>query len=170
MAGSGPERAGLEKRFSPVIRRGETNMKLLSLATGAALILAIPAAMAAAPATPEQAQTRALNLQQSQLARAPLVLADATPSASLTGMVPLNQVENVPERVATARVTDADGRVIGAVQKVEIENGKPSRIDIALIGSENTVALDAGSVRYDAANNVVATSESASRLLAYPRS
>ena len=151
-------------------------MKVLALATGVVIfglpIFSMPAAMAAPQ---EQAQTRALNLQQSQLARAPSLhlavqLAEAAPSASLTAMVPLDQVENVPERVATARVTDADGRVIGAVQKVEIQNGRPTKIDIALMGSANTVALDAGNVRYDAANNVVATSESVSRLLARPRS
>ena len=99
----------------------------------------------------------------------PLRLAAAAPAPSLTAMVPLNQVENVPERVATARVTDADGTVIGAVQKVEIENGKPTRLDIVLLGSENTIALDAASVRYDAASNVVATSENVSQLLARPK-
>lgn len=157
-------------------------MKVLALASGVMIfslpifgmpIFSLQAAMAAA--RQEQAQTRALNLQQSQLARAPAValgvqLAGAASSASLTAMVPLNQVENVPERVATARVTDADGRVIGAVQKVEIQNGRPTKIDIALMGSANTVALDAGSLRYDAASNVVATSESVSQLLAHPRS
>lgn len=152
-------------------------MKVLALATGV-IVLSLPVfSMQAAMAGPqEQVQTRALNLQQAQLARAPSVqmaevqMAGAAPSASPTAMVPLNQVENVPERVATARVTDADGRVIGAVQKVEIQNGRPTKIDIALMGSANTVALDAGSVRYDAANNVVATNESVSQLLAHPRS
>jgi hypothetical protein len=146
-------------------------MKVLALATGV-IIFGMPVfSMQTAMAAPrEQAQTRALNLQQSQLARAPSVHpAETAPSASLTAMVPLDQVENVPERVATARVTDADGRVIGAVQKVEIQNGRPTRIDIALMGSANTVVLNAGNVRYDAANNVVATSESVSRLLAHPR-
>ena len=137
-----------------------------ALAIGA-LLLELSAAPGMAQ---EQAAIRALNLQQAQLARAPMAVADAAPSGSPTAMVPLNQVETVPERVATARVTDADGRVIGAVQKVEIANGKPSKIDIALLGSGDTIALEAGSVRYDAANNVVATSESVSRLLARPRS
>jgi hypothetical protein len=123
-------------------------MKALVVATGIA-VLAGSAAMAAPPA--------------------PTRVADAAPAPSLTGMVPLNQVENVPERVATARVTNADGTVIGAVQKVEIENGKPTRLDIVLLGSENPIALDAGSVRYDAANNVVATSENVSQLLARPK-
>ena len=141
-------------------------MKLLALATGVA-IFSFQVAIAATP----QEQAATLNLQQSQLPSVARVqLAEAAPSASLTAMVPLNQVENVPERVATARVTDADGRVIGTVQKVEIQNGRPTKIDIALMGSANTVALDAGNVRYDAANNVVATSESASQLLAHPKS
>ena len=98
-----------------------------------------------------------------------LRVADTAPAPSLTSMVPLNQVENVPERVATARVTDADGTVIGAVQKVEIENGNPTRLDIVLLGSENTIALDAGSVRYDAASNVVVMSENISQLMARPK-
>jgi hypothetical protein len=155
--------------------QGEANMKLRDLATRVMIFnLAVFGMQAAMAAPQEQAQTRVLNLQQSQLARAPSVhpavqLAETAPSASLTAMVPLNQVENVSERVATARVTDADGRVIGAVQKVEIQNGRPTKIDIALMGSANTVALDAGNVRYDAANNVVATSESISQLLAHPR-
>jgi hypothetical protein len=155
-------------------------MKVLGLATGVMISLPVFSMPAVMAAPQEQAQTRALNLQQSQLARAPSVqpgavawavqLAEPAPAVAPTAMVPLNQVENVPERVATARVTDADGRVIGAVQKVEIQNGRPTRIDIALMGSANTVALDAGSVRYDAASNVVATSESVSQLLAHPRS
>ena len=141
-------------------------------AAAASIALLVLGAFGATAAPEEDAR---LNRQPSQMARAPLakslvMLADAAPSAPLTAMVPLNQVENVPERVATARVTDADGRVIGAVQRVEIENGRPTRLDIALMGSANTVALDAGSVRYDAANNVVATSESVSQLLAHPRS
>src|SRR3569833_2068345 len=83
--------------------------------------------------------------------------------------VPLNQVQNVPDRVANARVTDADGTVIGAVQKVELRNGKPTRLDIALLGSENMVTLDASTVRYDADNNVVSSSENAGQLQARPK-
>ena len=83
--------------------------------------------------------------------------------------VPLNQVQNVPDRVANARVTDADGTVIGAVQRVELRNGKPTRLDIALLGSENTVTLDASTVRYDADTNVVASSENAGQLQARPK-
>lgn len=83
--------------------------------------------------------------------------------------VPLNQVQNVPDRVATARVTDADGTIIGAVQKVELRNGKPTKLDIALLGSENTVTVDAATVRYDADTNIVASSENAGQLQARPK-
>lgn len=96
-------------------------------------------------------------------------LAATSPLMPISTPVPLNQVDNVPDRVATARVTDADGTVIGAVQKVELRNGKPTRLDIALLGSENTVTVDASTVRYDAATNVVATTESASQLAARPK-
>jgi hypothetical protein len=84
--------------------------------------------------------------------------------------VPLNQVQNVPDRVANARVTDADGTVIGLVQKVELRGGKPTRLDIALLGSENTVTLDASTVRYDADTNVIDANQSAGQLAAKPKS
>src|SRR5579871_3676722 len=73
--------------------------------------------------------------------------------------VPLNQVQNVPDRVANARVTDARGAVIGAVQRVELRDGRPARLDVMLMGSENAVTLDAATVRYDADTNVVATDQ-----------
>jgi hypothetical protein len=95
--------------------------------------------------------------------------AATSPVSAISNPVPFSQVENIPDRVASARVTDADGIVIGAVQKVELRGGKPTKLDIALIGSENTVTLDASTVRYDAATNVVATTESASQLAARPK-
>ena len=141
------------------------------LATGVAVISAGGATAAMADnSAQEQAATRALNLEQS--AKSPLQMpqmADAVPAAPLTAMVPLNQVDSVPEQVATARVTDPDGKMIGAVQKVEIENGRAIKVDIALIGAESVIALDAGSLRYNAAANVVATSETATQLMARPK-
>jgi hypothetical protein len=55
------------------------------------------------------------------------------------------------------------------VQKVELRDGKPTHLDIALLGSENTVTLDAASVRYDAGTNVVALTEGAGQLMARPQ-
>jgi hypothetical protein len=97
------------------------------------------------------------------------VMAAAVPPQAVNGSVPLSQVTDPPDRVATARVTDADGKVIGAVQKVELRDGRPFRLDIALLGSENTVMLDAAAARYDAGANVVATTESVSQLMARPQ-
>jgi len=82
--------------------------------------------------------------------------------------VPLSQATDTPDRVAMARVTDADGRVIGTVQRVELRDGRPVRLGIALLGSEDMVMLDASAVRYDAGTNVVATTESISQLMARP--
>lgn len=99
------------------------------------------------------------------------VLADTTPLTAISTPVPLNQIDidNVPDRVATARVTDADGTVIGAVQKVELRDGKPARLEVALLASGNTVTLDASTVRYDAGTNVVDAGQSASQLAARPK-
>jgi hypothetical protein len=96
-------------------------------------------------------------------------IAATVPAMPIAAPAPLSQMDNVPDRVATARVTDADGTVIGAVQRVELRDGKPTRLDIALLGSENTVTVDASTVRYDAGTNVVATTESASQLAARPK-
>lgn len=91
------------------------------------------------------------------------------PGKEIGESVPLNQVSDPPDRVATARVTDLHGKVIGAVQKVELRDGKPTHLDIALLSSGNTVTLDAASVRYDAGANVVAVTESAGQLMARPQ-
>ena len=93
-------------------------------------------------------------------------LADTTSLPPLLVPVPLNQTNAAPERIAMARVTDSDGRLIGAVQKLELRDGRPARLDVALLGSDNTVSLDAATVRYDAASNAVATGRSASQLMA----
>ena len=55
------------------------------------------------------------------------------------------------------------------MQKVELRDGKPARLDIALLGSERIVTLDAAIVRYDAGTNVVTASLGAGQLLARPQ-
>ena len=68
----------------------------------------------------------------------------------------LNSLPNPPDKIATARVVDDKGTVVGAVQKVEMDqSGKPIRVDIALLGSDQIVALDSARLSYDASNNVV---------------
>lgn len=96
-------------------------------------------------------------------------LADTTSLPSLLVPMPLNQTSAAPERIAAARVTDCDGKLIGAVQKLELRDGRPARLYVALLGSDNTVSLDAATVRYDAALNAVAAGRSASQLMADPQ-
>jgi hypothetical protein len=95
-------------------------------------------------------------------------LADTASLPSVLVPVPLNQVSDPLERITTARVTDADGRLIGAVQRLELRDGRPARLDVLLLGSADTVSLDAATVRYDAASNAVAASQSVSQLMADP--
>ena len=59
----------------------------------------------------------------------------------------LNSMSNPPSAIATARVVDNQGTVIGQVQKVEIAGGKPSDVQIALLGGQKVVDLGAGQLR-----------------------
>lgn len=80
--------------------------------------------------------------------------------------LPLNQIGYVPDILATARVTDPQGRVIGAVQKVEIQNGRAKRVEIALLGNLNPIMIDARDLRYDAEQNIVTTDQNVMQLQA----
>ncbi|MBV9548643.1 MAG: hypothetical protein JO256_03105 [Alphaproteobacteria bacterium] len=91
------------------------------------------------------------------------------PAPSVVAPVPLSQVRDLPDRAANARVTDPDGKVIGSVQKVDLQDGRPRRLDVALLGSENTVTLDASTVRYDMNSNVVSAGQTADQLAARPK-
>ncbi len=67
----------------------------------------------------------------------------------------LNSLSNPPAEIATARVVDDKGMTVGAVQKVDIDGGKPSKVEIALLGSDRIIALEAGQLSYDKSNNVL---------------
>jgi hypothetical protein len=95
--------------------------------------------------------------------------AETALTSSIVTPAPLSQMTEPGERIAGARVTDPDGNMIGAVQKVELRDGKPVRIAIALLVSENTVTLDASTLRYDAGSNLIAASQGAAQLLAQPK-
>lgn len=97
------------------------------------------------------------------------VWADAVPTPSLIEPAPLSQMNEPSDRLAGARVIDPDGKAIGAVQKVEWRDGRPERLDIALLGGEKTVTLEAFTIRYDASTNVLTASQSADQLLARPQ-
>jgi hypothetical protein len=84
--------------------------------------------------------------------------AQAATSASAPNFAPiaLNSLSSPPDKIATAKVVDDGGTVVGAVQKVDLDaNGKPTKVEIALLGSDRIVALDSSSLSYDQSNNVV---------------
>ncbi len=89
---------------------------------------------------------------------------------SSSGIIALNSLPNPPATLATARVADAQGTVVGAVQKVVMDaSGKPVSVAIALVGSNAIVALDAGAFNYDQPNNMLMTQMDAKEIAQAPR-
>jgi hypothetical protein len=137
---------------------------LRMIALGGVAVLALSAN---AMASQSPAETRQLNTEQVPQgidAVTPVTItprvnlsADFGPQPALAPMA-LNSFSNPPDKVATARVVDAKGITIGAVQKVDITDGKPTRVEIALLGSNQVISLDAQSVSYDEASNVLMAS------------
>ncbi|MDB5734694.1 MAG: hypothetical protein JWP16_1041 [Alphaproteobacteria bacterium] len=159
------------------------------LMTGAAFAMfAAAPALAGHSTRAEIEATRQLNLQASQNAapaqpvaqQAPdMVAMNAPPSAAPTMSVQtaaidsgtmLSAMTNPPSKIATANVRDSSGKIVGAVQKVEVNpQGQPTRVSVALIGkAEKTVVLDAGAVRYDMAKNEITTEASGDQIKAMP--
>lgn len=150
-------------------------MRILLL-TGAAIVLLAPPALAGRASKAEIEATRQLNLQAAQAA-APTLPAPAPTSEAAMNAPPkaaptipvqtgsigtdtrLSAISNPPSKIATANVLDSSGRIVGAVQKVEVSpQGQPTRVSVALIGKgERMVVLDADAVRYDVAKNEIAT-------------
>lgn len=150
-------------------------MRILLL-TGAAVVLLAPPALAGHASRAEIEATRQLNLQAAQAA-APTLPAPAPTSEAAMNAPPkaaptipvqtgsigtdtrLSAISNPPSKIATANVLDSSGRIVGAVQKVEVSpQGQPTRVSVALIGKgERMVVLDADAVRYDVAKNEIAT-------------
>jgi hypothetical protein len=98
--------------------------------------------------------------------------ADAAQPVPQPTMAPmaLNSFSNPPDKVATARVVDQKGIVIGSVQKVDVAaGGKPTAVEIALLGTNQIVSLDAKAVSYDATNNVLMTMQASQSQIATPR-
>lgn len=68
----------------------------------------------------------------------------------------LNSMTSPPDKIATAKVLDQQGAPVGTVQKVELDaGGKPVKVDIALMGSDRIISLDAARLSYDAGANLV---------------
>lgn len=152
-----------------------------SLAAGAALAFLSAPALAGHSSRADRETTRQLNLEAARagavnnpepsvavndMSRPGMVPPSAAPTvkvqtgdgaSSAPARMPLSQVTNPSSRIAVANVLNADGKTIGAVQKVEIApNGNPTKLDIALIGKEEKILqLDARNVIYDPAGNTI---------------
>jgi hypothetical protein len=70
--------------------------------------------------------------------------------------VALGRLANPPDKIAYARVVDDKGITVGAAQRVELDtNGRPSKVEFALLGTEQIVALDSSKFSYDEPKNVL---------------
>ena len=166
------------------------------LMSSAALLLIVTAPAFAGPVftgkstRAEIEATRQLNLQASQAAApsqpaqaAPtseVVAMNAPPSAAPTTKVEtasmdgaastLSSISNPPTKIATASVLDSSGKIVGAVQKVEVTpQGQPTKVAVALIGKdEQMIVLDASAVRYDPAKNQIMAQATADQMRAMP--
>jgi hypothetical protein len=83
--------------------------------------------------------------------------------------IALNSLASPPPEIASAAVVDDKGAVIGAVQKVDLDQaGKPTRVEIALLGSERIVALNSAELSYDQSHNVVTAGLDKSQIAQLP--
>ena len=99
------------------------------------------------------------------------VLADPSPALnSSSGIIALNSLPNPPTTLATAKVADAKGMPVGAVDKVVMDAaGKPLTVDVALLGSGAVVAIDAAKFNYDQGHNVLTAQMDAQQIAQAPR-
>ncbi|HVZ27636.1 MAG TPA: hypothetical protein VG798_03185 [Rhizomicrobium sp.] len=94
--------------------------------------------------------------------------ADLPPNSS-SGIIALNSLPNPSTTLATASVADAKGTVVGAVQKIVLDTrGKPTTVDVALMGSNAVVAIDASKFNYDQGHTVLTAQLDAREIAAAP--
>jgi hypothetical protein len=100
---------------------------------------------------------------------APVMGAVVDTGQSSSGMIALNSLPNPPATLATAGVADAKGMIVGAVRKVVMDpSGKPVTVDIALLGSNAVVAMDASKFNYDQGHNVLTAQLDAQQIAQQP--
>ena len=94
----------------------------------------------------------------------------ADQAASSSGIIALNSLPDPSATLATAKVADAKGTMVGAVQKVVMDtSGKPATVDVSLMGSGAVVAIDAAKFNYDQGHNLLAAQLDAQEIAAAPR-
>jgi hypothetical protein len=100
-----------------------------------------------------------------------VALDNATATGAEMPMAPmaLNGITNPPSQLASARVMDDHGVLVGAVQKVTLDAaGTPTQVDVALLGSQQIVALAASQFSYDQSNNLLTAGMDKSQIMAAP--
>jgi hypothetical protein len=96
-------------------------------------------------------------------------MADTPAAGSSSGIIALNSLPNPPTALATAKVADAKGTMVGGVQKVVMDAaGKPVSVDITLLGTGAVVAIDASKFNYDQGHNVLMAQLDAQQIAAAP--
>lgn len=90
----------------------------------------------------------------------------ATPA--LAAAPTLSSITHPPMQIGSATVVDSSGRIVGAVQRVEVTpDGKPTEVALAPVNDQDKLlVLDAGKVRYDADSNRIIAEASSDQLQA----
>ena len=98
-----------------------------------------------------------------------LAQAYTVPAPTVLAPMALNSMTSPPDKIATAKVLDQQGAPVGTVQKVELDaSGKPVKVDIALMGGDRVITLDAARLSYDASANLVTAALDRQQLAALP--
>jgi hypothetical protein len=89
--------------------------------------------------------------------------------AATSAPVALKSLSNPPGKIATARVVDEKGIMVGAVQRVELDiNGRPSNLEFALLGTEQIIAPHSSNFSYDERKNALVARLDKSQIVRVP--
>lgn len=89
--------------------------------------------------------------------------------SSSSGIIALNSLPNPSATLASANVTDAQGVIVGATQKILLDtSGKPETVEVALLGSQSVVQIDASRFNYDQGHNILMAQMDARQIAAAP--
>jgi hypothetical protein len=88
---------------------------------------------------------------------------------SSSGMIALNSLPDPSDTLATAKVADAKGTMVGSVQKVVMDaSGKPQTVDVSLMGTGAVVAVDASKFNYNQGLNILTAELDAQQIAQQP--
>ena len=133
-------------------------MKRGTFAIAGAMLLSLQtlmmAGVAQAASAAQERVVTPLNFQPSRSAK-----------SSSSTVTRLNAFKGAPGRIANANVYDPQGKPVGAVQRIELRDGTPSRIQISLLGGDSMITLEASEFSYEPARNRVMSKSNAATLV-----